>query len=248
MALTCLAQPEIPESFNSRMDEYLFFDNNFNVALRLRTEDKAKENLLSKADQKPVTIFIFEADISTLGSSLALSKFVENADLDRVHTKSGKILIPCLESDKAGYQALRLKFRKPILKTVGRKVLGHSTYYVEPVSSIGGFFAKFASKSLEAEQKFEREVLMNDYIKSQLSELPLEMRRMTMDSFMAVNLSDLGVPYSVSYRSAERVINAKEAGVKTYPGHGLLGCDSCLSEYAMKLTDHQFNESKAIDR
>ncbi len=244
------AQPAIPSHFNSKIEEYLFYDNNFNVVQRLRDEDKAKAkaNLMSDADKAPAVIYLFEADISKLGSSLAVSKFIENSDLSRVRNSNGKILIPCLESDRIGYQALRLKFGEPVHKTTGRKVLSRATYYVEPVGSTGGFFAKFVPHVPGLEQKLEREILVNDYVKSQLSELPIEMRNLSMDSFMAVNLSVLGVPVSVAYRSADKVIADKGVNVKTFPGHGLLGCDSCVLEYARKFAGTDIDDSKAIDR
>lgn len=44
------------------------------------------------------------------------------------------------------------------------------------------------------------------------------------------------------------MVGEKAIGIKTYPGHGLLGCDSCVRDYSMKFTDGRFDESKAIDR
>ncbi len=241
-------QPTIPASFPSTIEQYLFYDNNFNVVQRLRSEEKAKANLMSEVDKTPVSVFIFEADRNQLGSNLAVSQFIENADLARVRSNTGKILIPCLEFDRLGYQALRLKFGEPVLKTVGRKVLSRATYYIEPVGNFGGFFAKFVPHLPGLEQKLEREVLVNDYIKSQLSELPSDMQRMTMDSFMAVNLSVIGIPFSVAYRSADRITGVKQNGIQTFPGHGLLGCDSCIRDIAMKFNGDRFEESKSIDR
>lgn len=245
----CLAQvtTEIPTHFGSRIEEYLFFDNNFNVVQRLRSAEKIESNLMSAEAKEPVDVFLFAADPVKLGSSLVQSLFLESSDRARVLSSGGQVLIPCLGTDRLGYQALRLKFGAPVLKTTGRKVLSRATYFVEPVGSVGGFFAKFVPHLPGLEQKLEREILVNDYIKSQLSELPVDMQKMSMDSFMAVNLTVLGVPFSVAYRSADRILSEKPSGVKTYPGHGLLGCDVCLRDLALRLFPDARDESKAID-
>ena len=76
---------------------------------------------MSEADKAQVGVFLFEADLAKLGSSLVVSKFIETVDLSRVRNSDGKILIPCLESDRIGYQALRLKFGEPVHKRLGEK-------------------------------------------------------------------------------------------------------------------------------
>lgn len=240
-------QPTIPTHFSSTMEEYLFYDNNFNVVRRLRDEKKAKENLLSDEDKKPVKVFLFEAPIEVLKSELVISRFIDNEDWKRVHRTESSILIPCLESDRVSFNTLKFKFGEPVYTTTGRKVLSRSTYYIEPVDSIGGFFAKFVPHIPGMDQKIEREILVNDYIKSQLEYLPNNMRNLTMDSFMGVNLSLLGIPISVAYRSAERILNQQLSSEKVFPGHGLLGCDECIKE----LANRRFPElsiEKAIDR
>ena len=49
-------QPQIPNEFKSKIEEYIFFDNNFNVVQRLRTKEKSDANLMSENDKKPVEI------------------------------------------------------------------------------------------------------------------------------------------------------------------------------------------------
>jgi hypothetical protein len=239
-------QPEIPNHFNSKMDEYIFFDNNFNVVQRLRTAAKAKENLMSDEDKKPVEIKIFVADIKDLNKDLYMSRFIARTDLDKVQSASGKMYIPYLASNTVSMRLLKMKFGEPQYTTRGRKVLSRATYYIEPVGPTGGFFAKFVPNVPGYEEKLKREILANDYIKSQLSQLPEDMRTLTMDSFMTVNLSLLGVPFSVAYRSANRILEEKENFIKTYPGHGLLGCDVCIEDLAMKYTGHNTTPEKAI--
>ncbi len=228
-------QPIIPSQFSSVMEEYLFFDNNFNVARRLRDEKKAKDNLLSEEDKKPVRVFLFEASIDKLNSNLVISNYIENTDWKRVQNNESSILIPCLESDTLSYNTLKFKFGEPVYTTMGRKVLSRSTYYIDPIGSVGGFFAKFVPHIPGVEQKIEREILVNDYIKAQLEYLPKEMRNLTMDSFMGVNLSLLGIPISVAYRSADRILNQTNLNEKVFPGHGFLGCDQCIEKIATKM-------------
>ena len=240
-------QPDITNQFESKISEYIFFDNHFNVSQRLRTEQKAKENLMSEQDKLPVVIDLFEVDLNKIKDKTFISKYITEQDLSRV-VRDNKLYIPSLKSDHVSNLALRAQFGSPRLQTVGRKVLSRATYYVEPVGSIGGFFAKFVPHVPGLEQKLEREILVNDYVKSQLSELPQDMRRLTMDSFMALNLSVMGVPIAVAYRSADRIVENKGAGIKTFPGHGLLGCDACVTEYAMKFTQNRFESDKAVDR
>lgn len=222
-----------PSHFDSSEQHYIYYDNNYNVVQRLRTEKKAEASTMSDEDKKPVSILIYEADFVTIQRSVQLSQFVEAVDLDKVKSADGKIFIPCLESDKISTIALQLKFGKPKYKTTGHKVLSRATYYIDPVGPTGGFFAKFVPHIPGLEQKVAREILVNDYLKSQLQFLPADMREQSMDSFMGVNLSLLGIPISVAYRSAERILN-KPDNVRVYPGHGLLGCIECVEEYAMK--------------
>lgn len=222
-----------PSHFDSSEEGYIFFDNNYNVVQRLRTDKKAAASTMSDEDKKPVSILIFEANLASIQKNVQLSQFVEAVDLDKVKSPDGSIFIPCLESDKVSALALKLKFGSPKYRTTGHKVLSRATYYIDPVGPTGGFFAKFVPHIPGLEQKVAREILVNDYLKSQLQYLPADMREQSMDSFMGVNLSLLGIPISVAYRSAERILN-KPDNVRVYPGHGLLGCIACVEEYAMK--------------
>lgn len=240
-------QPAIPQQFESKMEEYLFFDNNFNVVQRLRSEEKAKENLMSAEDKKPIGISLFEVDLSLIQNDMTISQFVDRSDYLKT-ISNGKTYVPVRNSDSVAMNLLRLKFGAPKFRTLGHKVLSRATYYIEPVGDVGGFFAKFVPHIPGLEQKIEREILVNDYIKSQLSKLPPEMRNMTMDSYMAVNLSFLGLPISVAYRSADRIISEKPVGVQTFPGHGLLGCDQCVLNLARRLVGPDVDDSKAVDR
>ncbi len=242
-------QPQIPTQFKSKIDEYIFYDNNFNVVQRLRTKEKAEANLMSENDKKPVDISLFVVSPDQIKKNITLSQFADKIDLDKVFI-NGEMIIPCLESDVVAYNILKQKFGPPQYRTTGRKVLSRATYYIEPVQgseNIGGFFAKFVPHMPGLEQKIEREILVNDYVKSQLSELPADMQKLTMDSFMAVNLNFFGIPVSVAYRSADRLLNNKPDTVKTFPGHGLLGCDSCVQEIAIKKTGLSTDPSKAVD-
>ena len=240
------SQPKIPNDFESRIAEYIFFDNNFNVLQRLKTQEKAQENLMTENEKRPVEIDLFEVDLNIIRDKIFISQFISDHDLSKV-VKDNKLYIPSLRSDTISNLALRTQFGPPRLKAIGRKVLSRATYYVEPIGSIGGFFAKFVPHVPGLEQKIEREILVNDYIKSQLSELPSDMQRLTMDSFMAVNLSVMGTPIAVAYRSADRITGSKASGVKTFPGHGLLGCDVCVTEFAMKYTHNRYSPEMAVD-
>jgi len=233
-----------PSHFDTSEDAYIYYDQNFNVVQRLRSEEKKKENLMSEEDKKPVSVGVFEADFESIKNNMTISNLAELTDLEKVKSPDGKIYIPCLESDRASWWLLMAKFGKPKYMTWGRKVLSRATYYIDPVGPTGGFFAKFVPHIPGLEQKVEREILVNDYVKSQLSELPENMRKLMIESFAGVNLSFFGVPFSVAYRSADRIRN-KPDNIRAYPGHGLLGCDSCVQEYAMKLTGLQDAE-KAI--
>lgn len=224
-----------PSQFETSEDAYIYYDQNFNVVQRLRTEEKKKENLMSEENKKSVSVGIFEADFETIKSNVTISNLVELADLEKVKSPDGKIYIPCLESDRASWWLFTAKFGKAKYITSGRKVLSRATYYIDPVGPTGGFFAKFVPHIPGLEQKVEREILVNDYVKSQLSELPENMRKLMIESFAGVNLSFFGIPFSVAYRSADRIQNKPE-NIRAYPGHGLLGCDSCVQDYAMKLT------------
>lgn len=224
-----------PSHFETSVDSYIYYDQNFNVVQRLRTEEKKKENLMSEEDKKPISVGIFEADFEAIKNNMTISNLAELNDLEKVKSPDGKVYIPCLESDRANWWLLTAKFGKPKYMTSGRKVLSRATYYIDPVGPTGGFFAKFVPHIPGLEQKVEREILVNDYVKSQLSELPENMRKLMIESFASVNLSFFGIPFSVAYRSADRIQNKPE-NIRAYPGHGLLGCESCVQEYAMKLT------------
>lgn len=222
------------EPGRSVVEDYIYYDNNFNVIQRLRTEEKKKENLMSDEDKRPVAVNLYEINLKPNSSNLTISHFISQSDLEKVRSQDGKIYVPVLESDPLN-KIFQLKFGAPRFQTKARKVLSRATYFIEPVGPTGGFFAKFVPHIPGLEQKIEREILVNDYVKSQLPELPANMRDLTMDSFMGVNLSFLGIPHSVAYRSADRLMNKPE-GIRVYPGHGLLGCDACVVDYAIKKT------------
>lgn len=232
LTITLITASAMGQQQPSAISDYLYYDNNFNVIQRLRTDEKKKENLMSDEDKKPVNVNMYEISLKIESANLTISQFISESDLEKVRSLNGKIYIPVLESDPLN-KIFKFKFGAARYQTTGRKVLSRATYFIEPVGPTGGFFAKFVPHIPGFEQKIEREVLINDYVKSQLSKLPTDMQDLTMDSFMGVNLSFLGVPFSVAYRSADRLLNKPE-GIRVYPGHGLLGCDSCIADYAMK--------------
>lgn len=230
--VTILQAQELP-SFSTAQDQYLYFDQNFNVVQRLRTEEKRRENLLSEEEKQPVKVNIYEADLHAISDKIYLSQFAAESDLKRTQTPDGKILIPVLDTDGPMNLLFRAKFGAPKYQTTGRKTLSRATYFIEPVGPTGGYFAKFAPHVPGVDEKLKREILINDFIKTQIDQLPNSMRNLMMDSFAAVNLSFLGVPFSLAYRSADRILE-HDSGTRVYPGHGLLGCDACVQDYATK--------------
>lgn len=227
-----IVQAEDP-SFSTASEQYLFFDQNFNVVQRLRTEEKRRENLLSEEEKLPVPINIYQADLKSLSEQVFLSRFMEPSDAKKILTLDGKLMIPVLESDGLMNLLLRTRFGLPIYQTNGKKTLSRATYFIDPVGPTGGYFAKFAPHVPGVDEKLKREVLINDFIKTQLDQLPPDMRNLMMDSYASVNFSFLGVPFSLVYRSANRILD-HDPGSLVYPGHGLLGCEDCVRSYAMK--------------
>jgi len=244
MAVACLSVQQVRAELEPSVAHYLESDRNHNVIQRLRTESMQSHNLMSDEDKAPVRVFLFEASAKQLGAEYYLSQFIAPDDLASVQQENGKFLIPCLATDKIALALFKLKFGKPVLESTAHKVLSRATYYIEPVGSLVGFFAKFTPHAPGLDQKIEREVLVNDYIQTQLHELPPELRNLTMNSFMSINLSVFGIPISIGYRSAARIRNKPE-NILVYPGHGLLGCEECVEKYAKKWSG-DFDSNKAV--
>jgi hypothetical protein len=249
MAVTCLmAQQSLADSEDpeSSVDYYLESDRGYNVTRRLRTEQMRENNLMSDEAKEAVRILLFEASAEQLGEHLVLSQFLNPDDLKRVQSAKGKFIIPCRASDRLAAFYLRMRFGKPVAETLGYKVLSRTTHYIEPVGNMGGFFAKFSKPAPGADSTIEREVLTNDYINARLQDLPPQMRDLSMDSFMGINLSFLGIPIAIAYRSAER-IRGRPDHIRVYPGHGILGCDECVLDYAKKWSG-DFDDQKAVGK
>ncbi len=250
MGVTCLLAQQAPADPSvdpeSSVAYYLESDRGYNVTRRLRTEAMRERNLMSEEDKAPVRILLFEATAQQLGEGLIMSQFVNPEDLKRVQLANGKFIIPCRASDTLMASYLRFKFGKPVAETLGYKVLSRTTHYIEPVKGIGGFFAKFGKPAPGADSTIEREVLTNDYIQSHIGDLPEKMRDLSMDSFMGINLSFMGIPMAIAYRSAEH-IRGKPDHIRVLPGHGLLGCDECVADYAKKWSG-DFDEQKAVGK
>lgn len=125
VAVTAFAQ-------QSAISDYLYYDNNFNVIQRLRTEDKKIKNLMSEDDKKPVDVNLYEISLQSGSSNLTVSQFVTRSDFEKVQASDGKIYVPVLETDPLN-KIFRLKFGPPRFQTKARKVLSRATYFIEPV-------------------------------------------------------------------------------------------------------------------
>ncbi|MCB0370254.1 MAG: hypothetical protein KDD45_12735 [Bdellovibrionales bacterium] len=118
-------------NFSSSQEQYLYYDQNFNVVQRLRTEEKKKANLLSEEDKKPQTVYIYEVDFDKIQQDTFLSQFVSPEDRKRIIVGT-KFFIPVLESNNVANVILRLKFGPHKYESLAHKTLSRATYFIDP--------------------------------------------------------------------------------------------------------------------
>lgn len=219
--------PSDPETLN------YYLDRNYNVIRRIKTPEKAAENLLSAADKTPIDVSLFAVPYDKKNDKFAVSKYLNSSDEAStfVVDASGKkqMLIPVRKSDRAAWRLFRTRYGPPRYETKAEKMLSKATYYIHQVDGKGGFFAKFGKPLPLASEGPARSVVMNDVIRAQSARSGNQL----LESYAAADLSIAGFHYPVGFRSAEAIRNVT-AGTAVLPAHGLLGCEDCLKEIAIR--------------
>ena len=223
----------------TRLEKYDRFDRDYNVIRRKRTEGKEAASTLTEEQKAPKELAYFKVSATNSFVQLLTSSSITKAELDSlVHTGAdGKqfVVLPILKSETNLYRLLRVAFGKPIAISEARKLIGHTTHTVFSNDLVSeDFFIKWISPMPGENTHARRALMTNDYVETGDTLLPQDLRSHLINDVAILEINLGGFKAAIGFRSTRKIKKPVNGGT-VYPGHGLLGCDSCIEDFAAKM-------------